>query len=810
MDRIIRALLGGGEEGEGKGRLRRRLRRRIAEGSEGGERWRRVVKWTLGLALLFFATLLFPSRRAYRYNLQEGDVTPEAIVSPITFSIYKSEEELTRQREDARMSVPPVLEFQTDHQQRQRALLDSLFLTLGEVRTRSDDDSAAVKEFQRVAPEVSEEALLYLFGAETRNRPLARRQTLSRERVGALRQALDDVVTGYFSLGVVTSLSDLRSIGRTTVAVDNGAEERVQGIDTLLDLAEARSGLPGRLRERLTEADERLIKGGYELGRLVLVPNLVLDTQRTALRRQDAANNVALFKGTVLRDEEIIGAHKRVTHDVLEKITALERALADQEREQGLWPPIRNLLARLVLVALLIAVYVAFLRFHRPTILADNRTLATLVLVVAVELLLAFLIRQAGTLSDYLVPVAIATMLLTVLFDTGVGLVTAFTIGLLLGAIMGFDYTIALVHTAAGAAGVFAVRKVARRSNFYRALWVIPLVYLAAIGSIEALRLQPLYEVLGSVGYGVANGLLSVVVTIGMLPIFESLFRLTTDISLLELSDLNHPLLRQLAMRAPGTYQHSLVMGELGATAAESCGANPLLTRVGAYFHDIGKMNKPEYFVENQAGRNPHSKLNPRMSALIVASHVKEGIELAEQHRLPDKVKAFIPEHHGEMTMTFFYVKAVEQADGEKVEEHDFKYPGPKPQSRETAIVMLADAVEAASRVLQDPSPSRIRGLVHDLVTTRFTEGELDECPLTMRDLRNVEDAFTTVLTSRFHQRIDYPDKEESLRKVAEREATARRKVQEDLEGGEGALPAGFDEALPAGSARPLDEEESP
>ncbi len=809
MDRFIRALFRRSEEG-GREYLKRRVRLRLAGGGEGKERFHRPIQWGLGLLLLVLATLLFPSRRAFRYNLQEGDVAREAVVSPITFSIYKSDEELARQREDVRLSIPPVLEFLEEEERRQSSLLDSLFQTLGEIRRTTADDSTAVQTFQRIAPEVSEEALLYLLGAETRNRTLARRQTLAQERTAALRQALEDVVSGYLSLGVVTSLSDLRSMARGTVTIDNGTEERVQEITTLLDLAEARNTLPDQLRERLPEADERLIKGGYELGRSVLTPNLTLNVLRTDLRRQEAADGVALFKGTVLADEEIIGAHKRVTRDVVERIEALERALAESERAEGIWSQLGNTLARMLLIALVIAIYVTFLRFHRPAILNDNRTLAILVLVVALELLLAFLIRQSGTLSNYLVPVAVATMLLTVLFDTGVGLVTAFGVGLLLGAILGFDYSLTLVHTAAGAAGVFAVRKVAKRSHFYRALWAIPLIYTVGIASVEILRLEAWSEVLTQVGYGVANGLLSVVVTIGVLPIFESLFRLTTDITLLELSDLNHPLLRQLAMRAPGTYQHSLVMGELGATAAEACGANPLLTRVGAYFHDIGKMNKPEYFVENQSGRNPHNRLNPRMSALIVASHVKEGMELAVEHRLPDKVKAFIPEHHGTMTMSFFYLKAVDQSEnGEKVSEDDFRYPGPRPQTRETGIVMLADAVEAASRVLQEPSPSRIRGLVRDLVKNRFTEGELDECPLTLRDLRRVEEAFTTVLTSRFHQRIDYPNKEETLKKAADREAAAKRKAREQVEPDEEALRVDFEGTLPAGSARPPSAEET-
>jgi putative nucleotidyltransferase with HDIG domain len=735
----------------------------------------KLFRWGLGRGFLLFATLLFPTRQAFRYNLNEGDVSTETIVSPINFSIMKSEVELTQQREDARMSVPPVLESVAGGVAIRAAQLDTLFQFLGELRASSESDSAVIHDYQQKAPEVSEEALLYLIGSDVAGREIELRRQLSAERVDTLRTALEGVVDGYLTLGVVESLVDLGEISRGTVTVDIGGEETSQQINLLVDREQVRNGVPDQLQQLLPAADDALIKGGYEIAGIVLAPTLIHNEQRTNLRRQEAADNIPLTKGTVLKDEEIIREHTRVTPEVLEKLASLQQAMARAEEQQGLLPVLRTWFARLMLIALILSIYAGFLLYLRPGTLSDNRTLATLVLVIALELGLAFLVREGGIVSPYLLPVSVATMLLAVLFDGGVGLMTAFTLGFAVGAVMNFDFQLMLVHTAAGAAGVFAVREISRRSHFYRALWVIPLVYLIGISSVEMLGLAPASEIFQTVPWGVANGLLSVVLTIGLLPIFESLFRHATNITLLELSDLNHPLLRQLAMRAPGTYQHSLMMGELSAVAAEACGANPLLTRVGAYFHDIGKMNKPEYFVENQAGHNPHDKLSPHMSALIVASHVKEGLELAGPYRLPDEVQDFIPEHHGTQTMSFFHLKAVEEAEsGQRISEDDFRYPGPRPRTKETAIVMLADAVEAASRVLQEPSPSRIRGLVGELVKRRFEEGELDECPITMSDLRLIQETFTNILTSRFHHRIDYPDKEETLKKAAEREEEAR------------------------------------
>jgi hypothetical protein len=258
-------------------------------------------------------------------------------------------------------------------------------------------------------------------------------------------------------------------------------------------------------------------------------------------------------------------------------------------------------------------------------------------------------------------------------------------------------------------------------------------------------------------GWGVGSAFLSVSVAFMLLPLVENLLGLTSDITLLELSDLNRPLLRRLQLETPGTYHHSMVVGNLAEAAAEAIGGNSLLARVMAYYHDIGKLAKPEYFNENEpvSSRSRHEKLAPSMSTLIVRSHITEGLELARRQRLPRAVRDAIPEHHGTMVMAFFYVKALEQDPAARRE--DFSYPGPRPRSRETAILMLADGVEGASRALADPTPSRIRGLVTRIINERVQDGQLDECGLTLQELAKVRDAFIPVLTAIFHVRVPYP-----------------------------------------------------
>jgi len=264
--------------------------------------------------------------------------------------------------------------------------------------------------------------------------------------------------------------------------------------------------------------------------------------------------------------------------------------------------------------------------------------------------------------------------------------------------------------------------------------------------------------------HGIINGFLSPFIAYGLQVLFEYIFDMMTDLRLLELADLNQPLLRRVAVEAPGTYHHSIMVGNLAEAAAEAVGANTLLARVGSYYHDIGKIEKPEYFVENiKKVKNPHEKLSPNMSCLILINHVRRGIEIAQEHKLPQEVQAFIPEHHGTNVMTYFYQKAIEMNRDNDVDISSFRYPGPKPHTKETGIVMLADGVEAASRTLKDPSPSRIKGLVTAIVHERFKESELDESPLTLRDLNKIIDSFQTVLLGTFHGRVEYPNQEEKF-----------------------------------------------
>jgi cyclic-di-AMP phosphodiesterase PgpH len=299
---------------------------------------------------------------------------------------------------------------------------------------------------------------------------------------------------------------------------------------------------------------------------------------------------------------------------------------------------------------------------------------------------------------------------------------------------------------------------VQRRTKTWHYISIVSAAYILAAITMGLLRSRPLVDVWWSMGWGVTNAVVASLLAIGFLPLLEAATRITTDQTLLELSDLNRKVLKRLSLEVPGTYAHTIAVANLTEAAANAIGANGLLARVGTYYHDIGKLVKPQYFIENQPrGRNPHDKLKPSMSAAIIRSHTLEGLKLAEQERLPEAVKRFIPEHHGTQQISFFYNQAREMDPDAQVNPADFSYPGPKPQTKETAILMLADTVESAARVLSDPSPARIREMVDRLVNQKIAEGQLDQSPLTLREIDQIKESLSSVLTGMYHHRIEYP-----------------------------------------------------
>ncbi|MDD5560079.1 HDIG domain-containing metalloprotein [Candidatus Methylomirabilis sp.] len=360
---------------------------------------------------------------------------------------------------------------------------------------------------------------------------------------------------------------------------------------------------------------------------------------------------------------------------------------------------------------------------------------------------------------EYSIPVALGGLLLALLFNSRLAFAGALAISILTSLVAADGFRFFLYSLVSSLAAIFALVGQKDRATLLKAGAAVGLANLYSIlawsllsGTTEWLGFHLLC--------GLAGGLFVAILSLGLLPLFEYLFEVATDFRLLELCNLNHPLLKEMILKAPGTYHHSVVVGTLAEAAAEAIGANALLCRVGAYYHDIGKITKPSYFVENQQNvRSRHEKLGPSLSSLVIVSHVKGGIELGRAYGLPQTVLEMIPQHHGTRLILFFYHKAkgTEESDQGEVQEEKFRYPGPKPQTKEAAILMLADAVEAASRTLTERTPGRFQALVAKIVNAIFADGQLRECELTFSELRLIEENFIRILSGIYHRRVEYP-----------------------------------------------------
>jgi putative nucleotidyltransferase with HDIG domain len=534
-----------------------------------------------------------------------------------------------------------------------------------------------------------------------------------------------------------------------------GETVRVQVPQVLL--VEAKARLRTRLNEELGEGP--FVDRVFAWIEPRLSGTLEIDQEGTARAKQDASDKtppefVSFEKGSLLTEASV-----PVTPATLELLVREHEAfLVQQQPGQR----VARALAMLGLFAALFALAGFYLHLNHRELLADLGTIATLVGFSVVTVMVCML-AAADTWQAQVVPLLLFGMTIAIAYDEDLALLLVAEVALVVVLGLGRGLPDYITLTAAAAAMVFWMGRLRSRSKLiYVGLWAGAVTMLTQVGANllneRPFDLQMLYEA-GRTG---AWTLLAGFLMTGLLPFVERWFGVLTDLSLLEVGDVAHPLLQELVRRAPGTYNHSINVASLAEAAAESIGGRGLLVRVGAYFHDIGKMLKPSYFVENQGQENRHESLVPAMSTLIIVAHVKEGVELARQYNLPQPIIDLIAEHHGTTLVEYFYKRAAEQSQadphGGGPDEHTYRYPGPKPSTRESAVMMLADAAESASRSLSEPTPARIASLVNELAQKRLNDGQFDECGLTLEELKTVEKSLVKSLTAVYHGRVKYPD----------------------------------------------------
>lgn len=485
------------------------------------------------------------------------------------------------------------------------------------------------------------------------------------------------------------------------------------------------------------------------------VTQYIEPTNRPTSRQASPIIVVDSLRHVIRAGDRLVSMGETVTRDQSLNLSALANSLESQSDRSGL---LRSLAGPLLFNGLVLSTFWLLLMFYRWETYRNLREMVFFGILFSLVIVFAALVSRLLPGRPELIPVPFAAIMVTLIYNGRLGLYLATTLAILLGSQWAFrDADVLFITLVAGVAAAVGTRAARRRKELYLTIGATIFAYALVALSLGLLHGAPLSEIGWSAVRGAVTALGSASVSMLLLPVAESATHVTTDITLLELSDQGRPLLRRLAQEAPGTYAHSIAMANLCEAACNAIGANGLLARVGCYYHDIGKAKHPEYFVENQRpGQNPHDHLDPRESAAIVRNHVVDGMAMAREAGLPERIVSFIPEHHGTLYIEYFLDRARKDgADG--LDPEAFRYPGPRPRSAETAIVMLADATEAALRLLGDPTADRVRSAVDFLVQEKLDAGQLRDSPLTLSELDRVKEEFIRVMSGMRHSRVEYP-----------------------------------------------------
>jgi hypothetical protein len=668
----------------------------------------RLIAVTALVAVSMFGILaidLIPNTVA----VEVGDVAAEDILAPRAVS-FVSASETEAARAEAEAAVEPIyveIRPPAEIRARQLAAFDAEVTAIQAILADRDGGTLAPTEVQarleEAAPSLRASQVALLAGL-----PTARWNAVAAEA----RRVLDQAQAGQLR---EDALAEARQGVREAVSVDLAADER----EMAGDLAAAH-----------------------------VAANLAFSAEATAAARQDARAGVEPVRVTVQRNEAVVRAGDPITTLDLEKLTEL-----------GLTEPVGEYLPVLgyaLLAVLLSVLLVGFLWRFQPAIWQRPRSLVLFLLILLVS---AVVLRLAGdrTIAGYLVPTSAAVMLTGLLLGGAAGGAMAMSLAVLAGLVNSAALGPVVYVATGGFASLVVILNAERLNAFVRAGLVLALVNVAVVVSFGLLDGLDATGIAQLALAGLVNAALSVILAVGGFAVLGNVFGILTVFQMLELANPANPLLRRLLLETPGTYHHSVMVGNLAERASETIGADPLLARVAAYYHDIGKMKNPLAFIENQAGGpNVHDDLAPETSARIIAAHVRDGVDLAQEYNLPPQVAGFIPQHHGTSVMGYFHGKAVQE--GDEPDADAYRYPGPKPQTREAAIVMLADGVEASVRSLPRKEDADIREMVDKIVDGRLADGQLDESNLTLRDIGRIRESFVEQLLGMYHQRISYPE----------------------------------------------------
>ena len=761
--------------------------------SQSNYYWQQIA---MILILVISLSFLFPGGKTLLYSYQLNDVSKEEIVAPFNFPILKNSNELQSDLDEAITLEPFIFIRSNNAVAIQLQEIDTFFdltkkIQRANIKLINSKNNLYRNRFSenfnasRIAVEADSTSLEQLKNKMIEafsfideddkwdmilfDNPSSRNKiNLEKIEKKIIKISRNRWAEGIYDIPILDILSKQIAMnlldGKANILVDPSDYNDLQSAWT-----KARVEITNEFTEN--EMIQREI--GYSLIVELMKPNLLYDRETTERRQQARLDRVPRNKGIILENERVVEANKRITDDDLEKLFSLSLAVDAKSASEDFVQITLAYLGRIIVVGILVSLLFGFLFVYKKTIFEDQKMVLFLCFIFLIEGVLAYLFTQKLALSEYLIPITVAAMVVTIMFDGFVGLIATFSMTFLIGTQIGNNVEFMITSLFTSIMGIYTVRNLRHRSQLFTAIFVlIGCSALAIIG--QGLFKGYDWQVMS---YDMMNllllSVLSPILTYGLIGILEVSFGITTNLTLIELLDFQQPLLKRLQQEANGTFNHCVVVGNLAEACADSIGANSLLCRVGAYYHDIGKMLRPEYYIENQyGGENKHDKLSPVMSAKIIKSHVSDGLLLAKEYSLPNIVSDFIPMHHGTTRVEYFYRQALE--DDKNVDEEQFKYSGPKPNTKETGILMICEAIEAGIRSIKEPDLIKIEEMITNIINSRISSGQLSECPLTMEELTRIKgnmdgnSGLLSVLKGIYHIRIEYPDELENS-KAAEK-----------------------------------------
>ena len=735
--------------------------------------------------LSFAISLTFPTGFSIRYSYQLNDIANEPIIAPFDFGILKTEQKLNKDLDEARNSVPYLFSRNQDFVDNQISTIDTFFIYLNDIYTAHELFISSQDSLYKYRYEPEFESFQSSFIADSTTYVTLYSEFLNQyqfqidktqwDQLLGINESLTEplnlelfknqikqICLNRWAEGIVDE--PLENIFSDDISIVQGGELVIAPTKNYNDIESAWK----KNREEVNKIydNELDIKSilSYELINEFTKPNIFFDKDLTESRQKERLDKVSRFQGTVLANELIVDTNNRITESVLLKLKSLQ---LESERRLGYEKAadkFREYLGAFFVVSILLFLLFSFFYIYRSEYFKESKFLLLIGLLMYLIVLSSWII-VSYQLPVYIIPIAMFSILLTVLLDTTVSLISSTILILLVSLLIGNDLDFAIIQFFISFIAILSVRKLRKRRQIIATMLTLVFCSLFVFFSVMLFKgIDFLDYNYSTVGYLALSSFLCPILAFGLVPLFESFFGITTDLSLIELLDYDQPLLKKLMEDAPGTHTHSVKVGTLAESCANAIGARALLCRVGSYYHDIGKIKKPEYYAENQTGENKHDSITPHMSAKILKQHVTDGLSLADEYGLPNIVKDFIETHHAKNRMEFFYKKALE--NDSKIDENEFRYPGPKPTSKETGIVMLAEAIEAQANSLKNPTLEKFETMIDKAIRSRLEDGQLDECPLTMEDLQKIKGrrdgkhGLLPVLSGLYHSRPEYPSKD--------------------------------------------------